>query len=290
MKIAVASGKGGTGKTTVATNLAETAVQNARTVNYLDCDVEEPNGALFLRPEITESRPVYVNFPEVDPDQCIGCGLCGEICQFNAIVCVKDKVLVFPELCHACGGCMLVCPTNAITETQRAIGRLEQGVTNKMLFTQGILDIGQIMSPPLIQEVKAAASDCDVVIVDAPPGSSCPVIESVRNSDFVLLVTEPTPFGLHDLRLAVNMVRALALPFGVIINRQLEADSETHRFCHKEAIPILAEIPDDRRIAEAYSHGTMMCQAFPAYRKLFLGVLKQIENRVAIAATTKAER
>ncbi len=286
MKLAVASGKGGTGKTTVATNLAYVIAQNGHTTAYLDCDVEEPNGALFLNPDITDSRPVFVNIPEVDLAKCTHCGLCGQICQYSAIVCVKDNVLVFPELCHACGGCQLVCPTDAITETHRATGRLEQGISGKIRFTQGILDIGQAMSPPVIRAVKAAAPDVEVTIVDAPPGTSCPVIESVRGSDFVLLVTEPTPFGLNDLRLAVEMVRVLGLPFGVVINRTYEADNDTHTWCNKEGIPILAEIPDDRRIAEAYSRGEMICTALPGYATLFVDLAARIE--AAVPKTTAA--
>lgn len=290
MKLAVASGKGGTGKTTVATNLAYRIAQTNRSVAYLDCDVEEPNGALFLNPELTDRHPVFVHIPEVDVAKCTHCGLCGQICQYSAIVCVKDNVLVFPELCHACGGCQRVCPTDTITEIQRATGLLEQGMAGKVYFTHGILDIGQAMSPPVIRAVKAAAPDTEVTIVDAPPGTSCPVIESVRDSNFVLLVTEPTPFGLHDLRLAVEMVRVLNLPFGVVINRNLEPDSETHAFCKQEGIAILAEIPDDRRIAEAYSRGDIICTALPEYAQLFTGLLEQIEMAITKTAATAAGR
>ena len=276
MRIAIASGKGGTGKTTVATNLAYVASFDARTVAYVDCDVEEPNGHLFLKPEITSTKPVARLVPEVDQAKCTLCGLCGRICQYSAIVLVGKKVLVYPELCHACGGCVLVCPPKAITERPREIGRLETGNAGPIQFVHGLLNIGEAMSPPLIRQVKQASPDVDVVLVDAPPGTSCPVIESVRGSDFVLLVTEPTPFGLHDLKLAVEMIRALRLSFGVVINRAGMGDHQTEAYCRANRIEIVAEIPDDRRIAEAYSRGEMICEALPEYRSLFAGLLERV--------------
>ncbi len=275
-KIAVASGKGGTGKTTVATNLAYVASRNGRSVVYLDCDVEEPNGHLFLKPEISQRTPVGNLIPEVDEEKCTHCGECGEICQYSAIVCLGQKVLVYPELCHACGGCSLVCPTDAITEVPREIGVLEAGHAGPIHFVHGLLNVGEAMSPPVIKAVKAAAPEADVVLVDAPPGTSCPVIESVRGCDYVLLVTEPTPFGLNDLKLAVEMVRVLHLRFGVVINRADLGDEEVFHYCHQDGIKILTAIRDDRRIAEAYSRGEMVCEALPEYQSLFEGLLKGI--------------
>ena len=280
MKIAIASCKGGTGKTTVATNLAYVASRNGQSVAYLDCDVEEPNGHIFLKPQISESKPVGNLVPQVDEATCIHCGKCGEICQYSAIVCVGEKVLVYPELCHGCGGCTLVCPVGSITETLGELGKLETGQAGPIRFVQGLLNIGEAMSPPLIREVKAAAPDVDLVIVDAPPGTSCPVIESVRNSDFVVLVTEPTPFGLNDLQLAVEMVRALKLPFGVVINRADLGDRQTRYYCDTNRIKILAEIPDDRRIAEAYSRGEMACEALRQYGSVFAQLLCDIGEEV----------
>lgn len=277
MRIAVASGKGGTGKTTVATNLAYVAALDGRAVAYLDCDVEEPNGALFLKPDITESDPVRVSVPKVDMAKCTECGLCGQICEYSAIVPVKGMVLIFPELCHGCGGCWLVCAPGAVTESHRATGRIERGNAGKLQFVQGILDIGQAMSPPVIRAVKSALPDADLVVIDAPPGTSCPVIESVRDSDSVLLVTEPTPFGLNDLKLALKMVRALGLPLSVVINRADNSTSDTHTWCRREHLPILAEIPDDRRVAEAYSRGQMICEALPEYAELFSDLLARVE-------------
>jgi MinD superfamily P-loop ATPase len=276
MRIAICSGKGGTGKTTVATNLAKVASRSGHSVGYLDCDVEEPNGALFLKPELSETRPVRVSIPKVDVDKCVGCGRCGRICQYKAIVALNKRVLVFAELCHGCGGCWLVCPTGAITESYRQTGQLEIGRAGEVECLQGLLNIGEAMSPPVISAVKKAAPEVDLQIVDSPPGTSCPVIESIRGSDFVVLVTEPTPFGLNDLRLAVDMVRAMELPFAIVINRADVGDSETKRYCQQEQIEVLAEIPDDRQVAEAYSRGEMACDAIAKYRSLYSDLLGRI--------------
>jgi len=284
VKIAIASGKGGTGKTTVATNLAYVASRNGRTVAYLDCDVEEPNGHIFLKPQLVSTEPIGLLVPKVEESKCTRCGKCGEICQFSAIVCIGEKVLVYPDLCHACGGCALVCPTGAISETPREMGRLERGKAGAVDFVQGLLNVGEAMSPPLIRQVKAAAPAADWVIIDSPPGTSCPVIESVRGADFVLLVTEPTPFGLNDLKLAVEMVRALCLPFGVVINRAGLGDRRTREYCQAHRIEILAEIPDDRRIAEAYSRGQMVCEALPEYRSVYVEILDGAAREASASA------
>ncbi len=279
--ISVASGKGGTGKTTIANNLAVVLSENGHSVAYMDCDVEEPNGALFLKPKIEETHTVSMGIPQVDSEKCTVCGLCGEICQYSAIVALKTTPLVFPQLCHSCGGCWMVCPVGAITEAFRDTGRLEIGHAGKVLFAQGILNVGEAMSPPVIRRVKNVSPDVDVRIVDAPPGTSCPVIESVRGADLVLLVTEPTPFGLNDLKLAVEMVRILMLPFGVVINRADVGDDRTRNYCLSEHIDILAEIPDDRRIAEAYSRGELVCEALPEYRHTFSELLARIEKKIS---------
>lgn len=286
MKIAIASGKGGTGKTTVATNLAYVAARSGQSVVYLDCDVEEPNGHIFLKPEITHREPVGMLIPRVDEEKCTLCGKCGDICRYSAIVCVGRKVLVYPELCHACGGCWLVCPTDAIAEVPREMGFLETGHAGALQFAQGLLNIGEAMSPPVIKAVKTAAPEADLSITDAPPGTSCPVIESLRDSDFVVLVTEPTPFGLHDLKLAVEMVRALKLPCGVVINRAGIGDRRTHSYCQQARIKLLAEIPDDRRIAEAYSRGELICDALPDYAALFSKLLHEVTQEVATLTRT----
>jgi MinD superfamily P-loop ATPase len=282
MRIAIASGKGGTGKTTVATNLAWVAARNGHSVAYLDCDVEEPNGHLFLKPEISSSRPIGRLHPAVDEEKCAHCGLCGEICQYSAIVCVGEKVLVYPELCHACGGCVLVCAPGAITEVLRESGKLEIGQAGPVRFVHGVLRIGEAMSTHLIRQVKQAAPETDLVIIDSPPGTSCPVIESVRDADYVLLVTEPTPFGLNDLKLAVEMVRTMKLPLGVVINRAGSGDSQTAEYCRMQGIEVLATIPDDRRVAEAYSRGVLASEAMPEIRTRMEQLLARLCGATAL--------
>ncbi|RJP73971.1 MAG: (4Fe-4S)-binding protein [Candidatus Zixiibacteriota bacterium] len=270
MRIAIASGKGGTGKTTVAVNLAWSVHEP---VQLLDCDVEEPNAHLFLRPEIQRSETVSIPVPEVDESRCDACGECSRLCAWHAIVSLKTRPLVFPDLCHGCGGCARICPLEAIREMDRPIGTVETGVSGPVNLVQGRLNIGAPMAPPLIRAVKARAHGSGLVIVDAPPGTSCPVIAAVRDCDFLVLVTEPTPFGLHDLVLAVDMVRELRIPFGVVINRAGMGDDRTAVFCRNQNIPILQEIPDDRRIAEAYARGRIVVEALPEYQSLFQQLL-----------------
>jgi MinD superfamily P-loop ATPase len=281
VRIAVASGKGGTGKTTVATNLAYVASLDGRTVTYVDCDVEEPNGHLFLKPEWLVRKPVTRPVPRVDETKCTNCGRCSEVCQYSAIVPLGVMVLVYAELCHGCGGCTLICPTGAITETLREIGTLEMGQAGDIQFTRGLLSIGEAMSAPLIRRVRMAPPKTDLTVIDAPPGTSCPVIESIRGSDFVLLVTEPTPFGLNDLRLAVEIVRSLKLPLGVVVNRADTGARHTWEYCGSLRIPILAEIPDDRRIAEAYSRGNLALSVSAEYQNLFKRLLTSLTTIIA---------
>ena len=289
MRIAVASGKGGTGKTTVATNLAWVASQAGHAVSYVDCDVEEPNGHLFLNPEITSTQPVGTLCPEADATKCTLCGQCGELCQYSAIVCVGRKVLIYPELCHACGGCALVCAPGAISEIERETGRIKTGLADRVRFFQGVLNVGEAMSTGVIHELKKRTPCTGLQILDAPPGTSCPVIETVRNSDLVLLVTEPTPFGLNDLQLAVGMVRALGLPFGVVINRAGTGSTETRAYCHREGIPILAELADDRRVAEAYSRGILASDRVPEFRTALERLLSRILDSACTALVAEKE-
>jgi MinD superfamily P-loop ATPase len=279
MKIAIASGKGGTGKTTIATNLAYSIARKDKEVQYLDCDVEEPNGHIFLKPDIRETDNATIGVPEVDTALCDGCGKCGQLCQYSAIVCLKDTPLVFEQLCHSCGGCMLVCPTEAITEKQIPIGFVDSGAADGVEFLQGRLNIGDVRSPALIKKVKEKAANDGLVIIDAPPGTSCPVIEAVKGADFCLLVTEPTPFGLNDLKLAVGMVRELKLSFAVAINRSDLGDDGVLRYCEQENIEVILKIPDDRRIAEAYSRGNMVVDVLPEYRDDFLCLFEKISKR-----------
>jgi len=275
MIISIASGKGGTGKTTVATNLA---VSLGSDVQILDCDVEEPNSHLFIQPTIEDVKTITTPVPEVDMKKCNLCGKCGEICQFKAIVVIGETVLPFHELCHSCGGCMEVCPEKAITETGRELGIIERGHRNGLEFVHGKLRVGEAMSPPLIRKVREYARPGTLTIIDAPPGTSCPVIASMKGADFVLLVTEPTPFGLHDLKLAVGAVRILGILCGLVINRSDMGDDQVKKYAEEEDIPVLMEIPFDRRIAEAYSRGEMIVEVMPEWKERFSELYHRIEK------------
>ena len=319
MKIVISSGKGGTGKTTVAVNLALSIASkrlgvlaskrlgevnsralgrdDARTL-FLDCDVEEPNAHLFLNPTIERREEVGILIPEVDYDKCTFCGRCAEVCAYHAIAVVKQQVLIFPELCHGCGSCTLNCPEGAIHEVLNVTGVIEEGyalvkaqssklkaqTAGTMRFAHGILNIGEAMAVPVIRQLRKRIGESSpgrVVILDASPGTSCPVVETMRGADFVLMVTEPTPFGLHDLRLAVEVARdELGLPVGVVINRDGVGDQGVEDYCAAEGIPILMRIPLDRRIAEAYSEGVTMVEALPEYRERFVELYRRIEREV----------
>ena len=281
MKIAIASGKGGTGKTTIATNLACSIARTGRTVQYLDCDVEEPNGHIFLQPEIRKTQAVMVPVPQVDSTKCSGCGKCGEICQYSAIVHLKDNnVLTFEQLCHSCGGCLRLCPSDAIKPRLLNIGEIELGRADDIDFTHAKLRIGYVRTVSLIKEVKSHIKKDSVAILDVPPGTSCPVVEAVKGVDFVLLVTEPTPFGLTDLKLAVGLVREMDLPFAVIINRYGIGDDEVENYCKAESIEIALKLPDDRRIAEAYSVGKMVVDVLPDYKEKFSALYENVSKRL----------
>jgi len=294
MIITVASGKGGTGKTTVAVSLALSLAESVNLANplYLDCDVEEPNAALFLQPTIQERREVGQMVPRVDAETCIYCGRCAEVCQYHAIAVVEEKVLVFPELCHGCGSCTLNCPTDAIHEVLNVMGTVERGwaelpsASRRLEFAQGTMNVGEAMAVPIIRQLKQGVIPPDPgdrpIILDASPGTACPVVESMRGADFVLMVTEPTPFGLHDLRLAVEVARdELGLPVGVVINRDGVGDQGVDDYCATEGIPILMRIPLDRRIAEAYSDGGTLVETLPEYREQFQNLYASIGRLVA---------
>jgi MinD superfamily P-loop ATPase len=275
MIISIASGKGGTGKTTVATNLA---VSLESDVQVLDCDVEEPNSHLFIRPVIEEVKAITTPVPEVDMEKCTLCGKCGEICQFKAIVVIGETVLPFHELCHSCGGCMEVCPEKAISETERELGIIEKGHKNGLEFVHGKLRVGEAMSPPLIRKVREYSRPDILTIIDAPPGTSCPVIASMKGADFILLVTEPTPFGLHDLKLAIGAVKILGIPCGLVINRSDMGDDQVRKYAEKEGVTVLMEIPFDRQIAEAYSKGDMVVDVMPEWKERFRTLYRDIEK------------
>jgi MinD superfamily P-loop ATPase len=276
--IAIASGKGGTGKTTIATNLAFMTSALGRKVQYLDCDVEEPNGHIFLKPQITGQQEITVDVPQVDPEKCTACGKCGEICQYGAIVCIKEHVLTFEQLCHCCGGCFRICPADAITAKPLKIGEIESGESGDIDFVNGRLQIGNVRTPALIKEVKKQIKQDSLTIIDVPPGTSCPVVEAIKGVDFVLLVTEPTPFGLNDLKLAVALIREMNLPFAVVINRYGVGNEEVEKYCKAENIDIIMKLPDDRRIAEAYSTGQIIVDVFSEYRHQFSELYEYVKS------------
>lgn len=297
MIISVASGKGGTGKTTISVNLALViAGEKDKNVRFLDCDVEEPNAHLFLKPNITNQELVTIPIPKIDDSKCTYCGKCAQECAFNALAVTKNKVLVFPELCHGCGACSLLCPKKAINEVGKEIGVVEEGKADSIKFLDGRLNIGETIAPPIIKRIKKKAlteynlevkessglNSQHIILIDAPPGTSCPVIEAVKDSDYTILVTEPTPFGFHDLVLAVEVLEKLQIPYGVVLNKCDIGDRQVEEYCQKNSIPILLSIPLDREIAVAYSKGISIVNMNQAYRekflKLFQNVLKIMQN------------
>ena len=281
MIVSVASGKGGTGKTLVATSLA---LSVGKGVQLLDCDVEEPNDHILLKPVIQSSEGVFIPVPRIDEEKCNHCGKCSEVCAYNAIAVIKEKVLIFPELCHGCGACSYLCPEKAISEEGRSIGVVEVGQSEAIDFVQGKLSPGEMMAPPVIREVKRHIHPQKTVIIDISPGTSCPVVEAIKGSDFCLLVTEPTPFGLNDLALAVEVVRKLDIPCGVVINRNGSGDSQVGRYCDEENIPILLQIPLDTEIAVLYSKGIPLVEGIPQWRESFLNLFRSIKLRVGATA------
>jgi MinD superfamily P-loop ATPase len=290
MRVVVASGKGGTGKTTVATSLA--LALNPAHVLFLDCDVEAPNAHLFLHPAFKRREEVGILIPQVDESRCTFCGRCAEVCQFHAIAVIGRKTLVFPELCHGCGSCTLNCPEGAIREKLDAIGILEAGPTPAgIAFARGVLNVGEPMAVPIIRQLKKwhpdgdrHSRDWEVVIVDAPPGTSCPVVEAVRGADFALLVTEPTPFGLHDLRLMAEVVRELSIPAGVVINRDGIGDAGVDRFCDEAGLPVLMRIPLEREVGEAIAQGKPLIAIRPGYGDRLRDLYRRIQGLVDEAA------
>jgi len=278
--ISVASGKGGTGKTLVATSLA-LSLQNEKPVQFLDCDVEEPDAHILLKPLLSHQQTVSIPIPRVDEEKCTYCGKCAEVCVYNAIAVVGKKVLVFPELCHGCGACSYLCPEDAVSEIGKEVGILEIGHSKGVEFIHGKLTVGEAMAPPIIREVKKHINRERLVIIDVSPGTSCPVVEAVKDSDFCLLVTEPTPFGLNDLVLAVDMLDRINIPYGVVINRDGVGDNKVEQYCHQEGIPILLRIPLDINIAQLYSRGITLVEGMPQWQEAFLNLFHRIRHIVA---------
>lgn len=278
MIIAVASGKGGTGKTTVAVNLA---LARGEGVTLLDCDVEEPNAHLLLQPEITAGEPVYLPVPVFAADRCNRCGRCVEVCAYNALALVGKELLVFEGLCHGCGGCIHFCPTGALQEGRREIGVIERGRAGAVAFAHGKLRPGEALAPPIIKALRRNTATDTVTVVDCPPGTSCPVVQAVRGVDYCLVVTEPTPFGQHDLEAVTGMLAVLSVPYGVIINRADLGDGAVEDFCRDQGIPVLGKIPFDYRIARCFATGTPFIKEMPAWEKTFARWWREIEEVVA---------
>lgn len=270
MNIGVLSGKGGTGKTTVSTNLAKVLK-----ANYIDCDVEEPNGFIFLKPEIVKKEDVRVIYPVIEDEKCIICGKCAEICQFNALAKTKKDILLFEKLCHGCGACQIVCPNDAITFEERAIGVIEEGKSEDITSMRGILNIGEPMAVPVIKKLLNSIKG-NINIVDCSPGTSCNVVNILQHVDAAVLVTETTEFALHDLKLAVELVRNFNMPFGVIINKEIEEDNIIRDYCSKEDIKVFGSIPYSREIAEVYSKGDMLVSE-EKYKLIFDSIAEEIK-------------
>lgn len=274
MKIAVLSGKGGTGKTTISASLA----YSLRNSQYVDCDVEEPNGNIFLKASLTEKEVVTVLNPVVNDDLCTGCGDCQQACQFNAIVVINKKVMIFDNICHSCGACKIACPTGAISEVPREIGVIEYNSSNT--FMQGKLNLNEPLTVPVILQLKRKMNKHGNVIIDSAPGASCTVVSTIEDSDYCVLVTEPTPFGLHDLKIAIDLVKQLKLPFGVVINKAMDSDKSIQIFCKEQNIDILMELPYSKEIAQNYSKGILPVQYSKHYKEEFVKLLATIKERI----------
>jgi len=285
MKIAIASGKGGTGKTTVASSLAHVW---SRPVVAVDLDVEEPNLHLFLRPEITRQKDAFIEIPELDPSKCTLCKACTDLCQFKAITVMADTLLIFQEMCHGCGGCLAVCPEGALTPGRRLLGDVSIGKAGEIDFIMGRLRVGEAMSPPLMREVKKYLAELTKdsepdVIIDAPPGVSCPAVCAVMDTDVIVLVTEPPPFGNYDLQLAHQAFTPLGIPMGVVVNRDGLGDDAVYDFCGRQNLPILARIPYDSAIARSYSNGRIIAGESPELFSLFEELADKLAARVPAA-------
>jgi MinD superfamily P-loop ATPase len=275
MKIAVLSGKGGTGKTTFSSNLAV----NVENVKLIDTDVEEPNAHIFLGNKAIESKSVMTLYPVVDADKCTLCGKCGEFCNYNAIIPAKNTVLVFKETCHDCGGCEVVCPVNAIKYEQREIGKIHNIENDyNIKFEYGELNIGEMSGVKIIEKLKSDSENEELLIIDSPPGTSCATVAAVEDTDYAIIVSEPTPFGVSDMKMVVEMLREMKIPFSVVINKAGIGNDEIYEYCKTEEIEILMEIPFDKKIAEYYAKGDLFSKKIDGYVEKLQNVLKKVKE------------
>ncbi|MEA5137482.1 MAG: ATP-binding protein [Candidatus Fimivivens sp.] len=278
MRIAVLSGKGGTGKTFVSVNLACAAEKAV----YVDCDVEEPNGHLFLKPDIVSKIPVTVMVPEVDMDKCTLCRKCIDFCKYNALALVKDKVMIFNEVCHSCGGCFILCPVKAITEKARAIGTIEEGNSGNVTVLTGCLNTGEVSGIPIIKGLMNKLPKDDDVVIDCPPGSACIVMESIREADYCVLVAEPTLFGVHNLSMVYDLVKLFDKPFGVVLNKCLPEENPAERFCIEHQIDVLAKIPYDDELGRLNSKGYILVREDKRYQAMFENMLQTLKKEAIL--------
>lgn len=262
MNIAVLSGKGGTGKTTISTNLAL-----ALKANYIDCDVEEPNGFLFLKPDIYKTKSVMVEYPAIDYNKCILCGACVDVCQFNALAKTKNEIILFEKLCHGCGACKIACKNDAIEYKMRDTGKIEKGKLTNIKCSRGILNVGEPMAVPVIRELLKELNE-NMNLIDCPPGTSCNVVNALKYASGSILVTEPTEFGLHDLKMAVELVRMYKIPFGIIINKDYKEDNIVKKYCREENIQLIGSLLYSKDIAKIYSKGEILYRDIK-YREIF---------------------
>ena len=279
-RIIVASGKGGTGKTTVAAALAMALKRGLAEVQFLDCDVEEPDAGIYLKPAIDSSSEVTIEVPVIDAEKCNGCGECQPICQYNAIAMESGSIITYAELCRGCGACKLVCPTHAITENERRIGVIESGTSDNLIFHRGVLDIGQHSTLPLIESLKSMARTDVPTILDSAPGTASPVIPSVKGCDYCILVTEPTPFGLYDLELMVRVIREFGIPAGIIINKDEAWSSNIEKYASENGLPILMRVPLSREIASLCSRGVVLTEADPSWDDRFWTLYEEVERTI----------
>lgn len=281
MKIAIASGKGGTGKTTISTNLAKYTSEQEETV-LADLDVEEPNSKIFIQGQLIDSQNKFTMVPNWKSDKCTFCGKCSEVCYFNAITQLPNEILVFPKLCHSCYACSELCPVDALPMQSEKMGVMEQYQDGNLSFIESKLDIGQEQAVPLIEQtidfVDQKYPDETIKFFDTPPGTSCPVIEAMKSTDYVILVTEPTPFGLHDLKLAAETVKKLDIPHGVVINRYGIGNAGVEEYCEEEDIPIIATIPNSRKVAELYSNGDLLYKEIEEVKQAMENIYQTIED------------